>query len=174
MPSDGSATKPDKESLETCGTCRANCGEITSPGGVIYEDALWRVEHAIEPIPMVGWLVVKPLRHVESFADLSPEEAASFGPLVHRITHAMRDVLNPAEVYVCLFAEADNFTHIHFHLIPRWDDTPPERRGPRVFEYLREAINQDRNLGNIADAEQTAQAIRDHVMSHMKSGRYLL
>lgn len=174
MPSDGSATRPDKESLETCGTCRANCGEITSPGGVIYEDALWRVEHAIEPIPMVGWLVVKPLRHVESFADLSPEEAASFGPLVHRITHAMRDVLNPAEVYVCLFAEADNFTHIHFHLIPRWDDTPPVRRGPRVFEYLREAINQDRNLGNIADAEQTAQAIRDHVMSHMKSGRYLL
>src|SRR2546425_3949235 len=101
-----------------CGTCRANRGELAAPGGVVYEDALWRAEHAIEPIPMVGWLVLKPLRHVEAFADLTPEEAAAFGPIAHRLTRAMTAVLGPVKVYVCLFAEAEHFTHIHVHLIP--------------------------------------------------------
>ena len=142
-----------------CGTCRANRGELAAPGGVVYEDALWRAEHAIEPIPMVGWLVLKPLRHVEAFADLTPEEAAAFGPIAHRLTRAMTAVLGAVKVYVCLFAEAEQFTHIHVHLIPRLADAAPERRGPRVFEYLREA-NAHGNRWDVAEAARAADAIR--------------
>jgi diadenosine tetraphosphate (Ap4A) HIT family hydrolase len=113
---------------EDCLTCRANRGELVTPGGVIYQDALWRLEHSLESIPMVGWLILKPLRHVEAFAGLTPNEAASLGPLARRITRAMTEVLAPARVYVCLYAEA--VSHVHFHLIPRYHETPQVHRGP--------------------------------------------
>lgn len=56
---------------QECLTCLLNQGGGKAPGGVIYEDALWRLEHVVEPIPMVGWLILKPLRHVEQFANLT-------------------------------------------------------------------------------------------------------
>jgi diadenosine tetraphosphate (Ap4A) HIT family hydrolase len=146
----------------TCGTCRANRGELQAPGGVVYQDALWRAEHAIEPIPMVGWLVLKPLRHVESFADLTTEEAASFGPIAHRLSRAITAELGATKVYLSLYAEAEHFPHVHVHLIPRFADTPPDRRGPRVFEYLREAAAHG-NQADVVEAVRVAGAIRDRL-----------
>ena len=71
------------EIYEKCIACRLHRGELSAPGGTIVRDHLWVLEHIVEPIPMVGWLVLKPVRHVESFAELTPEEASSFGPLTH-------------------------------------------------------------------------------------------
>jgi diadenosine tetraphosphate (Ap4A) HIT family hydrolase len=143
-----------------CVTCRANRGEMPAPGGVIYADSLWCVEHTFEPIPMVGWLVAKPQRHVEAFADLTPEEAAAFGPLIRRVTAAMTDILKPVKVYVSLYAESENAAHIHFHLIPRHDGMPADRIGPWIFRFLEEAHRDRRNLGDVQEAAQVAQAIR--------------
>ena len=148
---------------DTCITCRANRGELRAPGSVIYGDTLWRLEHSLEPIPLAGWLVLKPLRHVESFAALNDDEAASFGPLVRRAMAAMTQVLAPAKVYLCLYAEHRDAQHIHFHLIPRYDNTPPERRGPGVFEYLREAGLRGENLADIAEAERIVAALRERL-----------
>ncbi len=94
---------------------------------------------------MVGWLVLKPWRHVESMADLTEEESVTFGSLSRRVMAAMRDVLHPEKIYLCLFAEAEGFAHIHYHLIPRFADTPPERRGPNVFKYFAEAHGLNRS-----------------------------
>jgi diadenosine tetraphosphate (Ap4A) HIT family hydrolase len=146
---------------EDCLTCRANRGELMAPGGVIYQDALWRLEHSLEPIPMIGWLILKPLRHVEVFADLTPDEAASFGPLARRITRAMTEVLAPARVYVCLYAEA--VSHVHFHLIPRYHETPQEHRGPGVFDLLSAASDQGRSLVDVEAAARAATEIRERL-----------
>jgi diadenosine tetraphosphate (Ap4A) HIT family hydrolase len=144
----------------SCLTCRISRGEIPSPGGVIYEDALWQLQHDIEPISLVGWLILKPLRHVEAFADLTEDEATTFGPLTRRITRAMTTVLQPAKIYLSLYAEGQGFAHLHVHLIPRYPDTPPERRGPRIFEYMREREANARDEKKIAAAEGVAAAIR--------------
>ncbi len=149
------------ESSPACGTCQANRGELRAPGGIIYDDGLWRLEHALEPVPLAGWLVLKPLRHVESMADLTSEEAAAFGPLVARVTAAIEHLLAPARTYLCLFAEADGFAHIHFHLIPRAPDLPREYHGPRIFEHLRLATMQGRSLADIREVERIAWDIRD-------------
>lgn len=69
-----------------CLTCRITRGELPSPGGAIYEDNLWQMQHDIEPISLIGWLILKPLRHAEAFAELTVREAAMFGPLTRRIT----------------------------------------------------------------------------------------
>jgi diadenosine tetraphosphate (Ap4A) HIT family hydrolase len=152
-------TIPTTSTHPECGTCRANRGELAVPGGVVYDDGLWRAEHAIEPIPMVGWLVLKPLRHVETFADLTVEEALGFGTITHRLARALTAELGATKVYLSLYAEAEHFAHVHVHLIPRRADLPPERRGPRVFEYLREAIAHG-NQGDVAEAARVAAAIR--------------
>src|SRR5437764_9937271 len=146
---------------EDCLPCRANRGEFVTPGGVIYQDALWRLEHSLESIPMVGWLILKPLRHVEAFADLTPNEAASLGPLARRITQAMTEVLAPARVYVCLYAEA--VSHVHFHLIPRDPQMPREHWGPGVFDLLRAASDQGRSLVDIEAAARAASSIRERL-----------
>jgi diadenosine tetraphosphate (Ap4A) HIT family hydrolase len=153
-------TAPDA----ACGTCRANHGELPAPGGVIHEDAFWRLEHILAPIPMAGWLVLKPRRHVEALADLSGDEAAQFGPLVRRITRAMDAVMRPAKVYLCQFSEAEHFAHIHFHLIPRREDTPPEQRGPAVFALL-SAARAGNDLAPVVEAERLAAAVRSRLLS---------
>lgn len=72
----------------------------------------------------------------------------------------MTEILEPAKIYVCMYAESAAFPHIHFHLIPRGPEIPPERRGPDVFLYLSEAAAASRNLGDIEEAVRIAAAVR--------------
>ena len=154
-----------KEFVDSCGTCRANRGKIVAPGGVIHDDGVWRLEHVLEPIPLVGWLVLKPWRHVESMANLTDDESLGFGLLSRRVMAAMRDVLHPEKIYLCLFAEAEGFAHIHFHFIPRFADTPLDRRGPNVFAYLAEAREPNRNMVDVSEASAVVEAIRQRLAS---------
>jgi hypothetical protein len=62
-----------------CPHCHANRNEFPVPGGPIHQDDGWRVEHACGAIPMIGWLMLKPLRHVESLAELNEAEATTMG-----------------------------------------------------------------------------------------------
>ncbi|HEU0027130.1 MAG TPA: HIT family protein [Ktedonobacterales bacterium] len=144
-----------------CVACQANSGEIVAPGGALYDDGLWRLEHTFEPIPMVGWLVLKPLRHVESLADLTPDEAAALGPLLRRITGALRETLAPARVYAALFAEG--VAHLHIHLIPRAPDLPEKYYGPGAFDLLKEAFETGQNVGDPARAETVALTIKERL-----------
>ncbi len=34
------------------------------------------------------------------------------------------------------FSEAEGFSHLHLHLVPRLPDHPEDVRGPRVFAYM--------------------------------------
>lgn len=147
----------------SCGTCRANRGELSAPGGVIYQDAHWRLEHILPPIPLAGWLVLKPLRHIEALGDMNLEEAATFGPLVQSISAALQAVIHPAKVYLCQFSEAEHFTHIHFHLIPRAADLPTERRGPAVFQLLSVTRREGSDLASPEEAERIALAVRERL-----------
>jgi diadenosine tetraphosphate (Ap4A) HIT family hydrolase len=72
----------------------------------------------------------------------------------------MSAVLHPAKIYLSLYAEAEGFAHLHVHLIPRAVQTPIERRGPGIFEYLRESKTNGRNLVNLEDVEHTVEALR--------------
>ena len=48
----------------------------------------------------------------------------------------MRGVLGCAKTYVALFAEAEGFAHVHFHVIPRASGLEADLRGPRIFGLL--------------------------------------
>ncbi|HTZ24987.1 MAG TPA: HIT family protein [Streptosporangiaceae bacterium] len=98
----------------------------------IYLGAHWRVAHA-SGTAQPGWLVVLPRRHVIALDELSRAEAAALGPVLRAATSALREVTGCAKTYVALFAEAEGFGHVHFHVIPRHADLDPQLRGPRIF-----------------------------------------
>ena len=148
------------ETHPDCVTCRANRGEVPTPGGIIHDDGLWRLEHTFEPIQLLGWLVLKPLRHIENVAELSAEEAATLGPLIQRASAALTAELGCPKVYVCVFAESANAPHVHVHLIARPKELPDERRGPGIFDYLRDAFRSGQNQADVAEAARLAERIR--------------
>jgi diadenosine tetraphosphate (Ap4A) HIT family hydrolase len=83
-----------------------------------------------------GWMVVFPRRHLVTLDELTPGEAADLGPLLRDLTLALRTVLRCDKTYVALFAEAEGFHHLHFHVIPRQHDMSAEFYGPHVFGLL--------------------------------------
>jgi diadenosine tetraphosphate (Ap4A) HIT family hydrolase len=101
----------------------------------IAADDLWRVGHAFNSA-LLGWLVLVPRRHVTTIADLTDAEARSLGPWQVRLSRALEQALGCQKTYVAQFAEAEGFSHVHFHIVPRPPDLPSELRGPRVFQLL--------------------------------------
>jgi diadenosine tetraphosphate (Ap4A) HIT family hydrolase len=54
------------------------------------------------------------------------------------------------KTYVILLAEAPGFNHLHFHVVPRMDDIPDDRRGASVFAYLKEEPLSDQGQDDVA------------------------
>jgi diadenosine tetraphosphate (Ap4A) HIT family hydrolase len=118
-----------------CLTCIQNDKPDLPPRERVLVAPGWRVAHAFGTA-LPGWLVVVPRRHVTALDELTPAEAAELGPLLRNVTAAMRTVLGCTKTYVALFAEAEGFAHVHFHVIPRAADLDADLRGPRIFGLL--------------------------------------
>lgn len=106
-----------------------------APRDRIVDTDWWQVGHAFDT-SLPGWLVVAPKTHITSYAELAPAAAAEIGSLLHRLSQALRTVTGCAKTYQMQFSEAEGFSHLHIHLVPRMADQPVEARGPRVFAYL--------------------------------------
>lgn len=119
-----------------CLACDIAQGVRQPPGGFIYESALWTVNHVISDVPWRGWLVLQPRRHVERLHELTPEEMLEYAQVLTRLDHVLREQLDAAKVYICLFAESADCPHVHFHVIPRY--AAMTQRGPEIFEMEKE------------------------------------
>ncbi|MFF6802313.1 HIT domain-containing protein [Streptomyces sp. NPDC012616] len=106
------------------------------PRECVVHDQHWRVAHAFNTA-VPGWLVLVPRRHVAAVHDLTDAEASALGMWQVRLSRALRSITGCTKTYVVQFAEAEGFAHVHFHIVPRMADLPPEHRGPGVFELLR-------------------------------------
>jgi diadenosine tetraphosphate (Ap4A) HIT family hydrolase len=68
---------------------------------------------------------------------------------------ALESVTGCVKTYLMQFSEAEGFSHLHLHLVPRMADQPESARGPRVFTYL--GADEHRR---VAEAERDAIALR--------------
>jgi diadenosine tetraphosphate (Ap4A) HIT family hydrolase len=88
------------------------------PGGLIHETPLWLVEHCIGPLG-VGTLIVKPRRHVTRVSELSRAELGELGPLLGLSAAAVDALVEPEQVYVCLWSHAGGVpVHVHWVVQP--------------------------------------------------------
>jgi diadenosine tetraphosphate (Ap4A) HIT family hydrolase len=119
-----------------CYTCdrEAEVGQLP-PRECVATDDHWRVVHAFNSA-LPGWLVLVPRRHVTSIAELTEPEAQTLGTWQVRLSRALHQVLGCQKTYIAQFAEAEGFAHVHFHIVARPAELPPDLRGPRIFQML--------------------------------------
>ena len=119
-----------------CYACEQALRDDLPPRERVLQTSNWRVAHAFDTA-LPGWLVLLPNRHITSLAQLHIDEADEMGGLLRRLTTALQDELGCVKTYVVLLAEAEGFSHAHFHVIPRMHDLAEDLRGPRIFELMR-------------------------------------
>lgn len=128
---------PDDGLVPGCFSCGQQGEADLPPRDDVVHTAHWRVAHAFNST-LPGWLVLLPTRHITSFSELAPEAADELGGLVRRLGTALEQVTGCVKTYLMQFSEAEGFSHLHLHLVPRLADHPAEARGARVFAYLTE------------------------------------
>ena len=100
-----------------CAACEFVTG-TEPPGGTVLGTAMWVVQHSVGPLGL-GTLAVVPVRHVVHVADLTESESLELGPLLRRVSAAVTAVMNPEQVYVCLWSHLNAVPgHIHFVVQP--------------------------------------------------------
>jgi diadenosine tetraphosphate (Ap4A) HIT family hydrolase len=101
-----------------CFICRKHAGEVApAPGGWIYEDERWRVCHAPLAMSVPGQLLVESRRHFLDFAEMTPDEAASYGLLLARLFAAVKRATGAERIYTLVTIEGA--AHFHTWLVPR-------------------------------------------------------
>lgn len=121
--------------LPGCFACDHQASASLPPREDITHTAHWRVAVAFNST-LPGWLVINPTRHVTAFTELTPAAADELGGLVLRLSAALETVTGCVNTYLMQFSEAEGFSHLHVHVVPRMPDQPADARGPRVFAYL--------------------------------------
>lgn len=118
-----------------CYSCDQQAADDRPPREDIVQVGGWRVVHAFNST-VAGWLVLVPGRHAAAFADLTAAEAGAFGGLVRELSSALETVTGCVKTYLMQFSEAEGFSHLHVHLVPRLPDHPADAIGPRAFSLL--------------------------------------
>lgn len=149
--------------VDGCLACDVLAGTVTPPGGILYDDQYWRVDHSVSPVLLPGFLIIKPKRHCDHIALLTEEEMAAFGPLLRNTCRALAHVLHPARVYVTSFGE--QVSHVHFYVVPRYERTPEM---PHGFELLRQMFGERRWASSDEEAAAIAEKVRPILTEMMR------
>lgn len=127
----------DQDRVAGCFSCDQQSSAKPPPREDVVHTGHWHVAHAFNST-LPGWLVILPTRHITSFTELTAEAADELGGLVRRLGVALERVTGCVKTYLMQFSEAEGFSHLHLHLVPRLADHPEDALGPRVFAYLAE------------------------------------
>ncbi len=142
-----------------CLACDLTHGRVALPGGEIHRTQHWRVEHCVGPLG-TGTLLVKPLRHVVSVAELTDAEAMEMGPLLARASRVVNQLVAPEQTYVCLWSHHEKVPgHIHFVVQPVTKDQVAEHE--RVGPYLQTDMFSTAQMPDDRAVEHFASAARD-------------
>lgn len=123
---------------ESCAVCAELVGRPPAPGGIVFQNAWWQVDHHTGPWTDPGELIVKARRHVESIGGLTGPEAAALGPVLQAAVAAVERVVRPERVYVASYGE--RVRHVHFFLLPRTRRLPAGHVFSDVFRRGRSLL----------------------------------
>jgi len=139
-----------------CTACAILQGRLKAPGGTIYRDEHWVVDHILSPAAIRGLLIMKLARHREHLTELTEPELIAMGWLMPRVLRAMTVALHPARIYVCSFGET--VPHVFWYLIPRYPNMPPV-----APDIVRDMFIGRRWACSESEAAAAAVAVRDQL-----------
>lgn len=100
---------------DSCLLCDPAAADARFQRGRLWEDDLWRLSAVLQgPIP--GFAHLEPRRHIPFITDLDGAEADTLGPVLARVTGALRLAAGAEKIYVYVFG--DHTEHLHFNLAP--------------------------------------------------------
>lgn len=88
-----------------------------SVGGTLYEDSHWYAYHAPVASATPGQLFLVSKRHYLDFAEMTPDEATSYGLVLRRLYAVLKRATGAERVYAQVTLEG--VPHFHAWLIPR-------------------------------------------------------
>ncbi|MGO4106345.1 HIT family protein [Paenibacillus sp. YAF4_2] len=119
----------------SCFICEKHLGISNQPpGGYFYEDEYWKVCHFPADQSVLGRIVLESKRHYLDFAEMTKEEAASYGVVIKLLYVVLKQVTEAERVYQLI--TIDGAPHFHVHFIPRGRDSMT-----RGIEYLRQELS---------------------------------
>lgn len=124
--------------MTTCHTCELTAKRDSGEAPLwdsIYRTDYWDVVHAYNS-SLLGWLVLVVRRHIASLDELTEPEAAELGLLIQRTSNALKQLIGCVKTYAIQFAEHPDHPHVHFHIVPRMADQPPDRKSTQIFGYM--------------------------------------
>lgn len=89
--------------------------------------------HMNEEKAVKGHLLIEPNRHILTPEEMTQDESHALGELIALGEKLIKQKLGAEHVYV--FRINDKVPHLHFHLIPRYPQTPREFWGLKISEY---------------------------------------
>jgi len=112
-------------------------GEI--PCVKVYEDA--RTLAFMDVMPESdGHVLVVPKEGAENILDLSPDGMAAMMATTQKVAKAIDKALNPDGILLKQYnraAAGQSIFHVHFHIVPRWEDMPMAPHGKVMVEASR-------------------------------------
>jgi diadenosine tetraphosphate (Ap4A) HIT family hydrolase len=124
--------------MPPCYTCQLVTQRDTGTAPLwdnIYRTDHWDVVHSYNTA-LLGWTVLVTRRHITAIHDMTDAEANELGQLIRQVSIALKETTGCPKTYVVQFAEAADHPHVHFHIIPRMADQPPDRKSTDIFKYL--------------------------------------
>jgi diadenosine tetraphosphate (Ap4A) HIT family hydrolase len=133
----------------------AICDFVTSaaPASRVYEDAQW-VAGILDGVEVPGWIVLGLRRHATDAWGMNPAEAATFGPLVARLSQAIQNATDAERVYLVAYGE--NAHHWHVMLTSRDASVPAEHRHAAMWSHRDAYVD---TAGAVAAAERIRAAL---------------
>lgn len=127
-----------------CLTCNIISGDVAPVGGVIYKDDYIVLHHCVD-VDIPGYLILSPVRHVESYSDLNEAEILQMGIMMKLAVTALEKIDGIEKVYIANFGEET--AHFHIHIFPRYkwmlqqcaDDICTDNKidGPKLLSFCR-------------------------------------
>jgi diadenosine tetraphosphate (Ap4A) HIT family hydrolase len=101
--------------METCLLCDPAAADHHFSRTRVWEDDLWRLSVVLHgPVP--GFAHLEPKRHIPYLTDLDGAEASTFGPVLARVSSALREAAAADKTYAYVFG--DHVAHLHVNLAP--------------------------------------------------------
>jgi diadenosine tetraphosphate (Ap4A) HIT family hydrolase len=130
--------------------------------GVLFEDDTWLVRSISSTPAIAGWLLLQAKRHIGDPADFDAAEAATFGPMVQRFAHLLREITGALRIYTGSLNEGS--PHFHCHLLPRLSVMPNNAIGWNAFG-LSELARRGEVRADPAEVERVLEALRERSTS---------